>query len=119
MEYESVPKGVCPRQLRFELNGGIISGIEFTGGCPGNLKAIGLLAEGQPAAEVAATLSGLTCGLKKTSCGDQLAKAIKKALKEEKKIKAPAKVKGLAITPEKTKTSSKKSGPPKASGRKS
>ena len=51
-------------------------------GCNGNLKGIGSLVEGMDIDEVIARLEGTTCGSKKTSCPDQLAKALK-AYKEE------------------------------------
>jgi uncharacterized protein (TIGR03905 family) len=50
--------------------------VQFTGGCNGNLKAIGRLVEGKDAKEVAGILRGNTCGMKGTSCADQLARAI-------------------------------------------
>ena len=48
----------------------------FTGGCNGNLKAIGKLVEGMDADEVVAILQGNTCGYNETSCADQLTRAI-------------------------------------------
>ncbi|MDR1578221.1 MAG: TIGR03905 family TSCPD domain-containing protein [Deltaproteobacteria bacterium] len=85
MEYASETKGICPKSLRFELNDGIVSGVQFEGGCPGNLAGIGLLVEGRSGVEVAKTLKGIKCGQKKSSCPAELAKAILKAVKEEKK----------------------------------
>lgn len=78
MKVEYIPSpAVCSRKIEFELkDDGTISGLHFTGGCPGNLKAIGLMAEGRDAAEVAHLFSGLRCGGKATSCADQLSKAI-------------------------------------------
>ena len=74
------PKGVCAIQIDFELNDGIVSGVQFMGGCNGNLKAIGRLVEGKSAIEVADILEGNTCGGKSTSCADQLAKALRQAV---------------------------------------
>ena len=54
--------------------------LQFNGGCNGNLKAIGKLCEGQDAKSIASILKGNTCGFKKTSCADQLAKAIEENL---------------------------------------
>ncbi|MDR1395718.1 MAG: TIGR03905 family TSCPD domain-containing protein [Deltaproteobacteria bacterium] len=89
MEYVSQPKGICPKNMQFEISGGIVSNIRFTGGCAGNLSGIGLLAEGRDALEVAKTLAKVTCGAKKTSCPMELSKAIMKALKQEKKPRTP------------------------------
>ena len=55
---------------------GIITDVEFYGGCNGNLKAIPKLVNGMPADQIAKILSGNTCGNKPTSCADQLAKAV-------------------------------------------
>ncbi len=75
-----VPRGVCSQLIDFEIDGeGRLRNVAFTGGCNGNLKAIGKLVEGQDAAEVAALLEGNTCGRRSTSCADQLACAIREA----------------------------------------
>lgn len=68
--------GTCSQEITFEIIDGRLHNVAFTGGCPGNLKAIGQLVEGMEAAAVAEKLQGITCGHKSTSCGDQLAKAI-------------------------------------------
>jgi uncharacterized protein (TIGR03905 family) len=74
-------KGVCARSLSFDLDaGGIVRNVSFKDGCDGNLQALALLAEGRPAAEIVAKLSGIRCGRKSTSCPDQLAQALAKAL---------------------------------------
>ena len=70
--------------IRFDLDDGIVSGVEFTRGCNGNLKAISKLVEGMEAEKVIELLDGNTCGMKPTSCADQLAKALAAALKNEK-----------------------------------
>ena len=80
MKHTYFPKGVCPIKIEFDLDGDIVSDIVFTGGCNGNLKAISTLVEGKDAREIAALLRGNTCGFKKTSCADQLSKAIDQAL---------------------------------------
>ena len=54
--------------------------MQYIGGCNGNLKGIGALIEGMDAQEAISRLEGITCGPKATSCPDQLAKALKKAL---------------------------------------
>ena len=70
------PKGVCSIQIDFDIEDGKIYNVQYIGGCNGNLKAIGRLVEGRDAKEVADILRGNTCGMKGTSCADQLAKAI-------------------------------------------
>ena len=71
MHYECTPRGVCASHLSFDIEDGKLQNVVFTGGCNGNLKAIGLLVEGRDAAEVAGTLRGNRCGHKPTSCADQ------------------------------------------------
>ena len=66
--------------IEIELEGDVIKDVVFTGGCNGNLKAIGRLVEGKPAAEVADILRGNQCQMRGTSCADQLAKAIDQEL---------------------------------------
>ena len=73
-------KGTCSVKIDFDIDEQRrIHNIEYLGGCNGNLKALSVLAEGRQAAEVADLLGGITCGFKKTSCGDQLAGAIREA----------------------------------------
>lgn len=72
--------GVCSSRLTFDIaDDGTLHNVAFTGGCDGNLKAVGKLVEGMPADRVADLLAGNTCGMKRTSCADQLAKAIRSA----------------------------------------
>ena len=78
--YDYTPKGVCSRKISFDLEDGKLSGVSFEGGCNGNLGGISKLVEGMPAQKVIDTLEGTRCGFKKTSCPDQLAKALKAAL---------------------------------------
>ncbi len=74
--------GTCSRQIDIDLEDGIVKDVVFYGGCNGNLKGISALVKGKPAQEVIDTLKGLKCGFKKTSCPDQLALALEKALSE-------------------------------------
>ena len=85
MNYEYIPQGVCSRKITFDIKNGIITNVSFQGGCNGNLKAISKLVEGKSAAEIERVLAGNLCGMKGTSCADQLAKAVRKALEEEKR----------------------------------
>ena len=69
--------------FQISLSNGIVSNVEFDGGCPGNTKAIGKLVEGMSASEIYSRLHGNTCGRKPTSCGDQLAEAVQQAQQQE------------------------------------
>ncbi len=72
--------GVCAKDIEFELEGDIVKSVKFNGGCNGNLKGIATLVEGLKVEDVIAKLEGLTCGIKETSCPDQLAKALRNAV---------------------------------------
>ena len=75
------PQGVCSVKIDFDIDDEKkLHGVSFVGGCNGNLKAIGKLVEGKDAAEVADILRGNQCGMRGTSCADQLSKAIDEAL---------------------------------------
>lgn len=75
------PSGVCSRNISVTLDdsGQTIESVEFTGGCQGNLTAIGKLVKGKPVEEVVALLQGGTCGKKPTSCTDQMTIALREA----------------------------------------
>ncbi len=81
MEFKT--SGVCARAIQYELDGTKIKSVSFTGGCPGNLLGISQIVVGMEAADVISKFSGVKCGLKETSCPDQLAKALSKGLNIE------------------------------------
>lgn len=81
MSFHYKPKGVCSREITFDMEDGLIKNVKFIGGCSGNAQGVSRLIEGMPAKEAVSRLSGIRCGLKSTSCPDQLAKAIEEALK--------------------------------------
>ncbi len=80
--YEYKPKQVCAKKIDFDYEDGKIYNVKFTGGCNGNLKAIGKLVEGADAEEIATILAGNTCGYKNTSCADQLSQALMECIVE-------------------------------------
>ena len=79
MRYTYKTQGVCPRTISFDLDGDIVTGIRFEGGCPGNLKAISKLVNGMTVDQIEGYLKGNTCGRRPTSCADQLAIAVRQA----------------------------------------
>ena len=82
MQFEYKTKGTCSQRILFEIEDGIVKNVQFIGGCNGNLKGIGSLVEGMDIDTVIARLERTTCGMKATSCPDQLATALKKAKSE-------------------------------------
>ena len=83
MHYSLYPKGLCSTQIDLDVTDGKIHNLSYTGGCNGNLKALGAMCEGASAEEVIRRLSGITCGYKATSCSDQLARLLKDAMKKK------------------------------------
>jgi uncharacterized protein (TIGR03905 family) len=81
--FNFTPRGVCSQNIKFDIEDGKLHNVVFTGGCNGNLKAIGKLVEGKDASEISDILLGNDCGGRGTSCADQLAKAISAAMKKE------------------------------------
>ena len=77
--YQFKTRGTCSQMIYFDLEDNKVKNVEFLGGCNGNLKGIGKLVEGMDGDEVISRLDGITCGMKSTSCPDQLAKALKAA----------------------------------------
>lgn len=83
MEYIYKTRGTCSTQIKLDINGDVISNVSFTNGCNGNLKAIAKLVDGCTVDEIESKLAGNTCGMRPTSCADQLAKAVRAAYEAE------------------------------------
>lgn len=82
--YHVRPRGVCSQEISFDLDNGKLHNVRIVGGCPGNTSAIGKLLEGYDARQAVSILKGNKCGLRSTSCADQLARGVEQALEEEK-----------------------------------
>ncbi|MCM1313372.1 MAG: TIGR03905 family TSCPD domain-containing protein [Bacteroides sp.] len=75
--------GTCSSAIEIELDGnGIIENVSFVGGCNGNTQGISALVRGQKAQDVIARLKGIRCGMRRTSCPDQLAIALQQLVNE-------------------------------------
>lgn len=79
MSYRYKTKGTCSTLIEVDLDGNIVKNVKFTGGCNGNLQAIPKLVEGLTVEQVEEKLTGISCSGRPTSCGDQLAKAVRAA----------------------------------------
>lgn len=79
MQFVYKTKGTCSQRILFDIDEGIVSNVQFIGGCNGNLQGIGKLVDGMHADEIIEKLQGIRCGMKATSCPDQLASALKEA----------------------------------------
>ena len=78
MEHIYRPRGVCSREMRVEVEDGIIRAVKVIGGCDGNLLLVGMRAE-----DAIEKLKGIKCGFKNTSCPDQLSIALRQCLEKE------------------------------------
>ena len=76
-------KGTCSKAIQFDINDGVITNVQFFGGCPGNVKAVAKLVEGMSADRIAEILLGNDCAGRGTSCADQLARAVLEAKEAE------------------------------------
>lgn len=83
MEYRYKPQGVCSTEIIVDVEHNIIKDIQIINGCNGNLKGIASLVKGMNIDDVIAKLRGIKCGMKNTSCPDQIAIALEKIKKGE------------------------------------
>lgn len=74
MQYKT--SGTCSKLIDFEIDGDTIKSVAFTGGCNGNLNGISSLVRGMRVDDAIGKLKGIRCGVKDTSCPDQLARAL-------------------------------------------
>ena len=84
MKHTYKTSGTCSRQIDFEIENDRIYNVSYTGGCNGNLKAVASLVDGEKVDTVIEKLKGITCNFRKTSCADQLAKALEEVKAKEK-----------------------------------
>ena len=77
MDYEYKTRGVCSRKINFSVEDGKVHNVSFEGGCNGNGKGVAALVEGMDVDEAIRRMEGIKCGMKNTSCPDQLAQALR------------------------------------------
>ena len=74
-------KRVCSRSIEIEMDDDhTITQVRFNGGCRGNTQGISSLVKGMKAEDAIAKLKGIDCNGRGTSCPDQLALALEKAM---------------------------------------
>ena len=71
------PIGVCSREMKISYEGDTIVNVEVVGGCNGNLQGLSSLVKGMKLQDAIVRLEGIKCGMKNTSCPDQMSKAFK------------------------------------------
>ena len=75
-------RGVCSRSIDISVEDGIIREVVYHGGCSGNTQGVAALVKGMRVEDAVERLSGIRCGMKSTSCPDQLAKALSEYLEK-------------------------------------
>ena len=77
-------EGTCSKAIEIDIDEatGTINSVQFIGGCAGNTGGISQLVRGMKAEDVISRLEGVRCGMKSTSCPDQLANALREAMKK-------------------------------------
>ena len=80
MTFQYIPRGVCSRKMTFEVENGVVLSVKTEGGCNGNLQGLAALIAGMPVEEAVRRMEGIRCGMKATSCPDQMAQALKTVL---------------------------------------
>ncbi len=83
MKYTYNTRRTCSRSIEIELDGEIIKSVRFNGGCHGNTQGIAAIVKGMNAHDVIERFSGIDCQGRGTSCPDQLAVALQKALENK------------------------------------
>ena len=83
MKYIYEPQGVCSMQMIFDIEGNIVKDLQIIGGCPGNTVGVSALIKGKKVDEIIELLKGIQCGMKGTSCPDQLAQALEKIIESQ------------------------------------
>ncbi len=87
-ELDFKPRRVCPRNIHVAVSddGNTVERVEFNGGCNGNTKAVAKLVAGMSVDDVVALLAGNTCGLRGTSCADQMTIALREAQEQARAL---------------------------------
>lgn len=73
--------GTCSRMVIVDVEDGVITDCSFVGGCSGNTQGVASLVKGMAVDEAIKRIKGIKCGMRSTSCPDQLALALEEASK--------------------------------------
>lgn len=79
IEYKT--HGTCSRAVIVDVEDGVVTDCAFVGGCSGNTQGVAALVKGMSVEEAIKKIKGIKCGMKSTSCPDQLALALEEANK--------------------------------------
>ncbi len=82
MQFKFRPQGVCSQEMMVDIEEGIIKEVKIVGGCAGNTVGVSNLLVGMTVDEAIKRLKGIPCGLKGTSCPDQMARGLEEIKKK-------------------------------------
>ena len=82
-EFIYAPQGVCSSKMTFQMDGDVVDGFVIERGCPGNGLGLAQLIKGRKIQEIIKDLEGIPCGVKTTSCPDQISVALKEYATKE------------------------------------
>lgn len=86
MSFVYKTKGVCSREMSFDVEDNKLKNLKIEGGCTGNLSGIISLTDGMDIDEIIKKLKGIQCR-GNTSCPDQLSIALSKYKAKESETK--------------------------------
>lgn len=81
MTFTYKPKGICASLITVEVEDNKVQTVDITGGCPGNHIGLDHLLRGMDVDEAIERMMGIKCGVKSSSCPEQVAMALA-AMKE-------------------------------------
>ena len=70
-------RGVCSREIHFDVKDNKVVNVQYVGGCSGNTQGVARLLEGMDIDYAIRRIESIHCGPRPTSCPDQLAQALK------------------------------------------
>lgn len=79
--YRYKTRGTCASAIEIEAEGDVVTEVRFVEGCAGNTQGVASLAKGMKIGELVGRLKGIQCR-GKTSCPDQLARALEAMIQE-------------------------------------
>lgn len=74
--------GTCSQYIEVEAQDGVVTRCHFHGGCDGNTKGLAQLVVGMRIDDIIRRLDGIRCGMRPTSCPDQLCRALEQLKKQ-------------------------------------
>ena len=78
--------GTCSRSIHVDVENDTIQQVLFNGGCNGNTQGVAALVKGMHIDEAISRIKGTQCGMRGTSCPDQLALALEEIKRKQAEV---------------------------------